>query len=261
MATADSTQRTNSLAFAKQDCHTCSRLNDKCDRRRPKCGTCLSHQRDCGGFALDLVWKDAARPEKQQPRTRDPTSSRAFTPKPIQPAQVFKIVDGRPRKRSKLKKSASKVVIPFTGQLDFSDGAAQYSHWETTRMFGPCKVHDELPISSPSNESIDEISEGDEALNTELCPCIDGALDAQPNVDAIICQNFETDALDFLQCTTPDGELFLGQDHFSDQSSSEMDHEEEHDMSLSVRPSTVLFENLAQKYSPLLWMCTYNFSL
>lgn len=52
--------RTNSLAFAKSDCHSCLSFNESCDRRRPRCGTCSSSHRKCGGFAMDLVWKDLA---------------------------------------------------------------------------------------------------------------------------------------------------------------------------------------------------------
>lgn len=49
-------KRTNSLAFAQADCHTCAVAGDQCDRRRPKCSTCLSRGRNCGGFATQLSW-------------------------------------------------------------------------------------------------------------------------------------------------------------------------------------------------------------
>jgi hypothetical protein len=49
-------KRTNSLAFAQADCHTCATLNDQCDRRRPRCSTCLSKGRKCDGFAVSLSW-------------------------------------------------------------------------------------------------------------------------------------------------------------------------------------------------------------
>lgn len=49
-------KRTNSLAFARADCHTCATLNDQCDRRRPRCSTCLSKGRKCDGFAVSLSW-------------------------------------------------------------------------------------------------------------------------------------------------------------------------------------------------------------
>lgn len=52
--------RSNSLAFSKHDCHTCTELKKRCDRQRPRCGTCIKSRRKCGGFTLDLVWKDLA---------------------------------------------------------------------------------------------------------------------------------------------------------------------------------------------------------
>ncbi|KAE8318357.1 fungal-specific transcription factor domain-containing protein [Aspergillus transmontanensis] len=49
-------KRTNSLAFARTDCHTCALRGQKCDRQRPQCTTCISHGRTCGGFATPLSW-------------------------------------------------------------------------------------------------------------------------------------------------------------------------------------------------------------
>lgn len=53
---ASQDKRTNSLAFAQSDCHTCASTAEQCDRRRPRCSTCLSHGRKCGGFATPLSW-------------------------------------------------------------------------------------------------------------------------------------------------------------------------------------------------------------
>ncbi|EXJ80644.1 hypothetical protein A1O3_06928 [Capronia epimyces CBS 606.96] len=56
--------RTNSLAFAKTDCHTCAAHHRKCDRRRPQCSPCLDNDILCGGFPMQLSWsgrKPAAR--------------------------------------------------------------------------------------------------------------------------------------------------------------------------------------------------------
>ena len=49
--------RTNSLGRAKDDCHTCSRTRQHCDRQRPRCGTCNNSGQVCGGYTLDLTWK------------------------------------------------------------------------------------------------------------------------------------------------------------------------------------------------------------
>ncbi|KAI9729269.1 MAG: hypothetical protein M1834_006939 [Cirrosporium novae-zelandiae] len=51
-------RRTNSLGRAKSDCHTCAKENRSCDRQRPKCGTCLRLNLTCGGYVLDLSWRD-----------------------------------------------------------------------------------------------------------------------------------------------------------------------------------------------------------
>lgn len=49
-------KRTNALAFALADCHTCASLDEPCDRRRPRCSTCLDQGRKCDGFATPLSW-------------------------------------------------------------------------------------------------------------------------------------------------------------------------------------------------------------
>ncbi|PIG88567.1 hypothetical protein AARAC_000990 [Aspergillus arachidicola] len=52
-------KRTNSLAFARTDCHTCASNGQVCDRRRPQCTTCLEQGRKCGGFTLPLSWDNS----------------------------------------------------------------------------------------------------------------------------------------------------------------------------------------------------------
>lgn len=56
---AVSPKRTNSLAFSTTECHTCATHGIKCDRRRPKCKTCLAKGWQCGGFATPLSWDDS----------------------------------------------------------------------------------------------------------------------------------------------------------------------------------------------------------
>lgn len=56
--------RTNALGTAKVDCHTCLRLRRHCDRQRPQCGPCLEGGRKCGGFVMDIVWKNERRPRR-----------------------------------------------------------------------------------------------------------------------------------------------------------------------------------------------------
>ncbi|KAL3469080.1 fungal-specific transcription factor domain-containing protein [Aspergillus californicus] len=53
---SEKSKKTNSLAFARTDCHTCTATAQVCDRRRPQCTTCLADGRQCGGFATPLSW-------------------------------------------------------------------------------------------------------------------------------------------------------------------------------------------------------------
>ncbi|KAL2831396.1 fungal-specific transcription factor domain-containing protein [Aspergillus cavernicola] len=54
--TSQKGKKTNSLAFARTDCHTCTATEQVCDRQRPQCTTCLNQGRQCGGFATPLSW-------------------------------------------------------------------------------------------------------------------------------------------------------------------------------------------------------------
>lgn len=63
-------KRTNSLAFAQTDCHTCTTVGDRCDRRRPRCTTCLGQGRRCDGFATSLSWNP-----KRMFSTKNPLST------------------------------------------------------------------------------------------------------------------------------------------------------------------------------------------
>jgi hypothetical protein len=94
-------RRTNSLAFAKQDCHTCAALETQCDRKRPHCGTCLSNQRKCDGFAIPLVWKDLEVAQSLPP-SRDKRSSQSQN-RGIRGNAEFKFVRGRPKRKRKPK--------------------------------------------------------------------------------------------------------------------------------------------------------------
>lgn len=53
---SQSKSRTNSLAFAKSDCHTCTANKRQCDRKRPICSLCLGRGIVCGGYPMQLTW-------------------------------------------------------------------------------------------------------------------------------------------------------------------------------------------------------------
>lgn len=74
-ASANQGKRTNSLAFAQSDCHTCTSTGEHCDRRRPQCSTCLSLGRKCGGFATPLSWDSRRMWTKTFSATHDDTPS------------------------------------------------------------------------------------------------------------------------------------------------------------------------------------------
>lgn len=56
MPSSSSTLRTNSLAFAKTDCHTCAAHQRQCDRKRPRCSICSGKDILCGGYPMQLIW-------------------------------------------------------------------------------------------------------------------------------------------------------------------------------------------------------------
>ncbi|OQV07430.1 Fungal specific transcription factor domain-containing protein [Cladophialophora immunda] len=49
-------RRTNSLAFAKSNCHNCEAIGIRCDRQRPRCTTCQQSGRLCQGYSMQLTW-------------------------------------------------------------------------------------------------------------------------------------------------------------------------------------------------------------
>ena len=49
--------RTNSLGWAQSDCHTCSALGRRCNRRRPRCDSCTAQDVICGGYVQRLDWQ------------------------------------------------------------------------------------------------------------------------------------------------------------------------------------------------------------
>ncbi|KAE9367713.1 hypothetical protein N431DRAFT_416495 [Stipitochalara longipes BDJ] len=56
MPLPSSKSRTNSLAFAKSNCHTCLANQRRCDRKRPRCSSCSGMNIVCGGYPMQLIW-------------------------------------------------------------------------------------------------------------------------------------------------------------------------------------------------------------
>ncbi|KAK5203673.1 hypothetical protein LTR47_008450 [Exophiala xenobiotica] len=65
-------RRTNSLAFAKSDCHTCSSLGarSRCDRQRPRCTPCQDAGILCQGYSITLTWHQSHSVANKPPKVK-----------------------------------------------------------------------------------------------------------------------------------------------------------------------------------------------
>jgi hypothetical protein len=110
-------RRTNSLGVAKVDCHTCSALKQHCDRQRPRCRMCISNGRKCGGFMMDLTWKNPSTSRKATASPRDgcERTSKCNEPPP-QDRPHFKFVRGRPTRKRRPKTCDKTTAQPATTQ-------------------------------------------------------------------------------------------------------------------------------------------------
>ncbi len=122
------TRRTNSLAFAKSDCHTCASIGLRCDRHRPRCSTCQDSGRLCQGYSMQLTWQRShsavnTPPKVKANRAGDGTSAQqraecdAITPPAgwetgcaTKNLREFTFVAGRPAKRRKQHHVATDVL-------------------------------------------------------------------------------------------------------------------------------------------------------
>ncbi|RDW86608.1 uncharacterized protein DSM5745_03250 [Aspergillus mulundensis] len=126
-AGAEKGKRTNSLAFAQTDCHTCAATGNQCDRRRPQCSTCLALGRRCGGFAMPLSW-DSRRMWTENPSTAaEGVPDSAIMPAAgTVPPRGFRFVrtGSRLRKRRKARNEASASGPPEAATGEMFPGAA-----------------------------------------------------------------------------------------------------------------------------------------
>lgn len=140
--------RTNSLAFAKHDCHTCAALKTECDRQRPRCGTCLSNERKCDGFAMPLVWKDLEVAQSRLPKS-DTKSSQPWQRETLGRSE-FKFVRGRAKRKRK-----PKIDIPRDAAVNETCFPVEFAPIETQSQ-DPTFV--EL-IQSGKNQLSEELEE------------------------------------------------------------------------------------------------------
>ena len=82
-------RRTNSLGWAKSDCHSCASRGRHCDRRRPRCSPCLTEGTTCSGYVQQLNWeRGTVRPAKRRSKAR---------PEHIESAKVDSAISQLPR--------------------------------------------------------------------------------------------------------------------------------------------------------------------
>ena len=100
-------RRTNSLAFAKSDCHTCAALGLHCGRQRPRCGVCQDAGRLCQGYSMQLTWQQNHSAANKPPkvRARTPCASNGTTIQPVEKGKAktkeYTFITGKAAKRRK----------------------------------------------------------------------------------------------------------------------------------------------------------------
>lgn len=151
--------KTNSLGSAKVDCHTCLQFQSRCDRQRPRCGTCIKNHRDCGGFTMDLVWnhsKGSAGSRQSHSKASKHVNAGDKESRTKEPNErQFRFVQGRRRmKRTPQLRSGERRHPTVNDDGHFSIITDEYSHLNTNSsgsndvsVFG-----DILTLESPNSE-------------------------------------------------------------------------------------------------------------
>ena len=120
-------RRTNSLGWAKSDCHTCASLHRHCDRQRPRCSPCLTEGATCAGYVQELNWdrgsqRAGTRRSKGSSGSLEGATLAKSTSQLPQPA-AFTFIDQndsqkRPRRRSRNSSKSSELSISQTSPVD-----------------------------------------------------------------------------------------------------------------------------------------------
>lgn len=137
------TRKSNSLAFARTDCHTCTADGVQCDRQRPQCNTCLNRGRKCGGFATPLSWDER---RTYQGRSGEQGSCVRLDHRPAEegigglrpPKRPFRFVLGGKRER-KRRRVEQLPVVPDDADMHVLDSgrpesSAEEEFSEETRL-------------------------------------------------------------------------------------------------------------------------------
>ncbi|KIW29496.1 uncharacterized protein PV07_05309 [Cladophialophora immunda] len=151
-------KRTNSLGWAKSDCHTCSSLGRSCDRRRPRCSACLADGVICAGYVQQLNWERGAlkvgkrRPKEPSENVREAKPEKPTAPLPRPSSYTF--VDQtasqtRPRRRSRNNSRSSELSIPISNAADSLINTTLSSGGESVSSASPSSTWSALSASTP----------------------------------------------------------------------------------------------------------------
>ncbi|KAH8810619.1 fungal-specific transcription factor domain-containing protein [Xylogone sp. PMI_703] len=93
--------RTNALAFAKTDCHTCIANKRQCDRKRPRCSSCSGRDIVCGGYPIPLTWPKKSQQNQHSVSTSPKQVDDTFFLEPLslQASMHMRDKHGRPQPR------------------------------------------------------------------------------------------------------------------------------------------------------------------
>ncbi|KAJ9497653.1 hypothetical protein H2202_006686 [Exophiala xenobiotica] len=152
-------KRTNSLGWAKADCHTCAEKQRFCDRRRPRCSACLDDGGICGGYIQALNWERATvRPGKSRSTSissaapkrslSDESSSSAQLAQP----STFVFVDqtlSADRTRKKARKNSKSSVVSNLSQGDRSTRSSISSNWDSISPASPHSPWSQAKSTTP----------------------------------------------------------------------------------------------------------------
>jgi hypothetical protein len=240
-ATKERSRRTNSLACAKNDCHTCTALKNDCDRQRPRCGTCLSNGIMCHGFAMPLVWKGSG--------MRVPTPSHGEDARPSSQQKhesrrnaEFKFVQGRPKKRRKPKMNGPHKEDLNQGCFSVAlPSLVEATHGQPSISFSPYHCGN---ISSPLPDTLIKDAVGDGAW-----PPQSGVVDASigtwlPTHQLNCLPDTDWNEPDLVEATSSNLTV-----------SRTVEEVERYNFEKFVLSPTILYQDLAHKYSNILEMC------
>jgi hypothetical protein len=240
------TGRTNSLAFAKNDCHTCKALKKKCDRQRPRCGTCLSSGRKCDGFAMPLVWKGLDVKEVS-PQVGGDLEANQQRKRPIRQDAEFKFVQGRPKRRRKPKDDNCNKTS--SNQRCFSV-ANTPSSMNASPVLSQDLPHGECPLSILPDERVED-TVLEEAVG-HVWSVSGVVMDSADNMDVPWTAPYQLDSSDIPR--------WEDTEHISNTCSDlailgRLEEVDRFSLDLVVLPPAILYRDLAQKYHDVLEMC------